>query len=305
MRPFQTAVENKSAIIARTVRPRTASTPRPATAPRRRAAAPAVPAAPVVPEWPGDPNYMLSLARGLAVIRAFGEGTTALGMADVARLTGISRAAARRCLHTLSVLGYATPVDGAYVLTPAVLGLGEAYLGSNAVTRAAQPALERISARLHESSSMAVLDGDDIVYVARVATQRILSVGIAVGSRLPAAVTSMGRVLIAHGEPAARARFLSRVKLERRTSHTIVDKNELATELDRVRRQGFAVVDQELELGLRSVAVPIVRADGQAVAAINVGVHVARADRRLLEGEILDALLEGAREIAAVTGLRR
>lgn len=257
------------------------------------------------PSAAGDPDFMLSLARGLAVIRAFGQGKTPLGMADVARLTGISRAAARRCLHTLAVLGYASPGGGTYALTPAVLGLGEAYLGSNAVTRAAQPVLERISSQIHESASMAVLDGDDIVYVARVATQRILSIGIAVGTRLPAACTSMGRVLVAFSEPPTRARFLSHVKLERHTSHTIIDKAELRAELDRVHRQGFALVDQELELGLRSIAVPVLRPDGTAVAAINVGVHVARVNRRALERDILDVLLAGAREIAVASGLSR
>jgi IclR family pca regulon transcriptional regulator len=254
---------------------------------------------------PDDPDFMLSLARGLSVIRAFGQGKTALGMADVARITGISRAAARRCLHTLAVLGYATSSNGAYVLTPAVLGLGEAYLGSNAITRAAQPVLERISDRIHESCSMAVLDDDEIVYVARVATQRIISIGIVVGTRLPAACTSMGRAIVAFSDPQTRSRFLSRVRLERHTPHTIVDKSELRAELERVRRQGYAVVDQELEVGLRSIAVPILRSDGTALAAINVGVHVARMDRRALEGQILDLLVTGAREIALAAGLHR
>lgn len=247
----------------------------------------------------------MSLARGLSVIRAFGEGKSALGMADVARITGISRAAARRCLHTLSVLGYATGVDGSYVLTPAVLGLGEAYLGSDAVTRAAQPVLERVSDRLHESASMAVLEGQEIVYVARVATRRILSIGLAVGSRLPAVSTSMGRVMVAFTEPAARARFLARVKPVRHTPHTIVDKAELSAELSRIRAQGFAVVDQELEMGLRSMAVPILRSDGTAAAAINVGVHAGRVDWKALEREVLPVLLEAAREIAVAAGLTR
>jgi IclR family transcriptional regulator, pca regulon regulatory protein len=253
----------------------------------------------------GDPDFMLSLARGLAVIRAFGEGKAALGMADVARLTGISRAAARRCLHTLSVLGYASGADGTYVLTPAVLGLGEAYLGSDAVTRAAQPILERVSDRLHESSSMAVLDGQEIVYVARVATRRILSIGLAVGSRLPAASTSMGRAILAFTDAAARTRFLGRVKLERHTPHTIVDKTELAAELTRIHRLGYAIVDQELELGLRSMAVPILRSDGTAAAAINVGVHAGRVDRRTLERDVLPVLQDAAREIAFAAGLSR
>jgi IclR family pca regulon transcriptional regulator len=248
---------------------------------------------------------MLSLARGLSVIRAFGDGGGTLGVADVARRTGMSRAAARRCLHTLSVLGYASSADGLFSLTPAILSLGYAYLGSNALAMAAQPVLERVSGQVHESSSLAVLDGDEIVYVARVATRRILSIGLAVGSRLPAGSTSMGRAILAFSPDAHRARFLSRVKLKRYTSHTIVERSELRAELDRIREQGYALVDEELELGLRSLAVPVVRADGVAVAAVNIGVHVGRADRDTLIRELLPELREAARDIAAAAGLVR
>lgn len=248
---------------------------------------------------------MLSLERGLAVIRAFGDGRAVLGVADVARTTAMSRAAARRCLHTLQVLGYARPVDGGFVLTASVLSLGQAYLGSNVFARVAEPVLERIAETLHESSSAAVLDGDEVVYVARVATRRILSIGLAVGSRLPAACTSMGRAIIAFSSDAARARFLSRVKLERHTPHTIVDRSRLRAELDRIRKQGYAFVDQELEVGLRSLAVPILGADGLAVGAINIGVHVGRADRDVLVREWLAVLRDGAREIARLAGFDR
>jgi IclR family transcriptional regulator, pca regulon regulatory protein len=247
----------------------------------------------------GDPDYMLSLARGLSVLRAFGEGRAHLSVGDAAKLTGMSRAAARRCLYTLSKLGYTAGVDGVYALTPAVLSLGYAYLGSLSLARVAQPVLEHLSEHLHESSSMAVLDGDEIVYVARAATRRILSVGLAVGSRLPASSTSMGRVLLAFGPDTTRAAFLQRVKLTRFTAHTIADRARLKQELDRVRRQGFAIVDQELELGLRSLAVPVRRPDGQVVAAINVGVHAGRADAAALERDFLPALREAADEIGA------
>lgn len=253
----------------------------------------------------GDPDFMLSLARGLSVIRAFGDGNTGLGVPEVARLTGMSRAAARRCLHTLSVLGYVVSAEGVFTLTPAILNLGYAYLGSNTLARASQPILERVSDQVHESSSLAVLDGDEIVYVARVATRRILSIGIAVGSRLPAAYTSMGRAILAFSGDASRARFLARTKLKRHTPHTIADKSELRAELDRVREQGFAIVDQELELGLRSLAVPILRSDGTAAAAINLGVHVGRADRRTLERELLPVLRDAARDIATAAGFTR
>jgi len=249
-----------------------------------------------------DPDFMLSLARGLSVVGAFGEGRTSLSIADAARLTGLSRAAVRRCLYTLSRLGYAAGANGSYALTPKILTLAHAYLGSTPVARVAQPVLERVSERLHESSSLAVLDGDEIVYVARAATQRILSIGLSVGSRLPADCTSMGRVLLAFMPDADRARYLARVRLTRHTPRTIVDKGELRAELDRVRGNGFAMVDQELELGLRSLAVPVRRHDGPVVAAINVGVHAGRVDARTLTRDYLPVLQAAAAEIGLAIG---
>ena len=144
-----------------------------------------------------DPDFMLSLARGLSVLRAFETSHGPLTVSEAARATGMSRAAARRCLHTLTVLGYAAPTGAGYELTASVLALAHSYLDSNAIARVAQPVLERISSEVRESSSLAMLDGHEIVYVARSATRRILSIGISVGTRLPAACTSMGRVIVA------------------------------------------------------------------------------------------------------------
>jgi IclR family pca regulon transcriptional regulator len=247
----------------------------------------------------GDPDYMLSLARGLSVIRVFADSRTPLSVADVARAAGLSRAAARRCLYTLGRLGYAASADGVFTLTPAVLSLGYAYLGSTSLARVAQPVLERVSDTLHESSSLAVLDGSEIVYLARAATRRILSIGLSVGSRLPASCTSMGRVLIAALPEPARAAVLSRVKLVRHTPYTIVEKARLKGVLDRVRQQGYAIVDQELELGLRSLAVPVRTPDGAVVAAINVGVHAGRTEAAALERDFLPVLRQAAYEIGA------
>ena len=241
---------------------------------------------------------MLSLARGLSVIRAFGDGRARLSIADVARATGLSRAAARRCLYTLSTLGYATATAGVFELTPAVLTLGYSYLSSASLARVAQPILERVSEDLHESSSLAVLDGDEIVYIARAATKRILSIGLNVGSRLPAACTSMGRVLLANADAGVRARFLARARLVAHTPRTIVDPTELGAELDRVRAAGYALIDQELELGLRSIAVPVRRRDGVVIAAVNAGVQLARADRQALVREFLPVLERAAAEIS-------
>jgi IclR family pca regulon transcriptional regulator len=248
-----------------------------------------------------DPDFMLSLARGLAVIRAFGDGKPQLSIREIALATGVSRAAARRCLHTLITLGYASGTDGVYELTPATLSLASNYLGATSIARLAQPVLERVSSQLHESSSVAVLDGDDIVYIARAAVRRILSIGLAVGSRLPAASTSLGRVLIAHLDDAARARAVARAKLVRLTPRTIVDKNDLRVELDRVRAQGYAIVDQELELGLRSMAVPIVGPGRRVLAAMNVGVSAGRADKQTLLREFLPVLQQAAADIGTAS----
>ena len=249
-----------------------------------------------------DPDFMLSLARGLAVIRAFGEGRAQLSVTEAAKLAQLPRASAGRCLHTLEALGYARQVGGRYELTPAILALGQAYLGSVSVARIAQPIIERVSDDLHESSSVAVLDGDEIVYVARAAARRILAIGLSVGSRLPAACTSMGRVLVAADDDEARAKFVRRVKLRRYTDRTITDKQALADELDAVRSQGYAIVNQELELGLRSCAVPITRPDGRVVAALNVGAHASRVDLATLKRDFLPVMRQAAAEIGAALG---
>ncbi len=255
-----------------------------------------------------DPDFMQSLARGLAVMRALarhGVQTTS----DVARHTGLSRAAAGRCLHTLVVTGYATDTGSGFQLAPTVVSLASPFLtsashvlGPATLAATAQPILDRLAHELHESSSLAVLDSDDIVYLARAAARRILSIELAVGSRLPAVVTSMGRVLLASLDDGPRVQTLERVTLEVHTPRTIVDRDELRAELDRVRAQGFAIVDQELELGLRSIAVPVRRPDGVVIAAINTGVHVARADTAALRREFLPALQQASAAITEALG---
>jgi IclR family pca regulon transcriptional regulator len=249
-----------------------------------------------------DPDYMLSLARGLAVIRAFGRGAEKVSTAEVARQIGVSRAAARRCLHTLTVLGYVAGAEGQYRLTPRVLALAHAYLGSDAVPRAAQPVLEGVADRLHESCSLSVLDGDEIVYVARASTRRILTIGLSVGSRLPVYCTSMGRVLLAFASDAERRVYLSRVRPVRHTPRTIADREDLRAEIERVRAQGYAIVDQELEIGLRSLAVPVRRQDQSVVAAINVGVQATRVERDTMVREYLPVLRAAAEKIGFAIG---
>lgn len=245
-----------------------------------------------------DPDFMQSLARGLEVIGAFQHARPSLTVGEVATLANISRAAARRCLHTLETLGYARATGGSYRLLPKTLSLGYAYLTASPVARVAQPVLEEVSTRLHESSSMTVLDGDEIVYVARAATQRIISVGLSVGSRLPAYCTAMGRVLLAFSGDAEQAAYLQRVQLVRQTPHTIAEPALLRRELQHVRAEGYSLVDQELELGLRSIAVPVRQADGRAVAAINVGAQAARVDLATMTQSYLPVLRHAAEQIA-------
>lgn len=249
-----------------------------------------------------DPHYMLSLARGLSVISTLGEGHGGQSVAHLSKRTGLSRPAVRRCLHTLCVLGYATNSGGTYDLTPATLALGHAYVGSAPLIRIAQPMLERIAHDLHESCSMAQLDGHDIVYVARAAMQRILSIGLSVGTRLGAPYTSMGRVLIANLSDAERSRYLSTIELVAKTERTITDPSALALVLDRVHTDGYALVDQELELGLRSIAVPVRGQGGTVVAAINIGVQATRATTRRMQREFLPVLRAAAQQITAALG---
>ena len=244
---------------------------------------------------PGD-QFVQSLARGLSVITAFDADHPSMTLSDIATRTGLTRATARRFLHTLVELGYVRFDGKQFALTPKVLRLGTAYLSGLGLPQLVQPHLEQLSARLGESTSAAVLDGDDIVYVARVATRRIMTVGITVGTRFPAYATSMGRVLLA-GLPAPELEeHLARVELRQLTTRTLHDAGALRAELDRVRGQGWALVDQELEAGLRSVAAPLRAGDDRVVAAINVSTS-AQAHPDLPEGYV-EAVVAAARAIS-------
>ncbi|MDC7785388.1 IclR family transcriptional regulator C-terminal domain-containing protein [Rhodoplanes sp. TEM] len=252
---------------------------------------------------PGDPNIMTSLVRGLAVIQAFSRESASLTISQISQKTGIPRAAVRRCLYTLRALGFADTDDGRqYVLRPRILALGHAYLSSIPLARVAQPLLRRIADTLNESCSIAILDGDDIVYVARASVSRIMTIDLHVGSRLPAAFTSMGRVLLAHRPPAELDERLARVTFQPFTVHTIRDVAALRAEILRVRAAGYSVMDQELELGLRSIAVPILSADGAATAALNVGAHASRMSVADMVEKILPLLREAAEELSLCAG---
>ena len=250
----------------------------------------------------GNPDFVLSLARGLSVIEAFQNCPDGLTVADVATHAKLSRAAARRLLITLELLGYATHSGSVYRLSSRVLRLGFSFLSSSSLPALALPILEEISAALHESSSLSALEDDEIVYLARSVAKRVMSVGLSVGSRLPAYCTSMGRVLLAALPKDKFTAYLERVELKPHTPKTIKNKKRLVAELNQVRQQGYALVDEELELGLRSIAVPVSTSTGRVVAAMNTGVHAARVTTAEMVDRMLPVLREGAKRLSYSLG---
>jgi IclR family transcriptional regulator, pca regulon regulatory protein len=244
-------------------------------------------------------EFVQSLDRGLAVIRAFGPDRERLSLSEVARVTGLTRAAARRFLLTLVKLGYVRNDGREFSLRPRVLELGYAYLSGLALPEVAAPHLEELVATLHESSSISVLDGHHIVYVVRVPTKRIMTVAISVGTRFPAFATSMGRVLLAALPDDQFERYLAEATFEQFTARTVTDPGRLRAIVREVARQGYAIVDQELEEGLRAVAAPIRGGAGVGTAAINVSAHASRVSMAAMRSEILPALLETVRQIEA------
>lgn len=245
-----------------------------------------------------DPNFMTSLARGLAVLTAFSDQRRSLTMAQVSHKTGIPRASVRRCLHTLIQLGYAEADGNHFALKPKVLTLGYSYLSSTPLTVSAHPYLNQISRSLNESCSLAVLQDDEVLYVGRSATSRIMSVSLTTGSRLPAYCTSLGRVLLAHLPPAELDAYFKRVQLVAMTDKTVVSEARLREILAQVRAQGYAMTEEELEVGLRSIAVPVRGASGNVLAALNIGAHAARVPSRRMIDDFLPVLLKGAQELS-------
>jgi IclR family transcriptional regulator, pca regulon regulatory protein len=248
-------------------------------------------------ERPRSSDFVQSLERGLAVIRAFDAEHRELALSDVARSTGLTRAAARRFLLTLVKLGYVHFADGRFSLRPRVLDLGYAYLSSLSLPEVAQPHMEALVAQVNESSSVSVLDDTEVVYVVRVPTRRIMSITLAVGTRLPAYATSMGRVLLAGLDDEELDERIPRMDIRPLTSRTVTTESALRDAIAGVRKQGYAMVDQELEEGLRSAAVPIRGADGSVTAALNVSVHASRASMATLRREFLPQALEAAAAI--------
>lgn len=250
------------------------------------------------------PDYVQSLERGLSVLCAFSREEPELTLSDVARRTNLSRATARRLLLTLLKLGYVSTDGRLFTLRPRVLDLGYAYLSTLAVAELALPTMEELSRRLNESSSVAILDGTEIVYVARVAVNRIMSISLAVGSRLPAHASSMGRVLLSGLSPGQLNEYFKRATLVRLTDRTVGDEEELRGILDDVRERGWVLLDQELEDGVRSVAAPLCDASGRPVAAMNVSSHAGRTSLERMIEEFVPALLTGAANVSAALRAR-
>ena len=249
-------------------------------------------------EFHGDPNFMMSLARGLLVIQAFSERRLQLSISQLSKRTTLSRASVRRCLHTLSKLGFAGTDDGrSFYLRPRVLALGHSYLSSMPLATAAQPILEHLSQILHESCSIALLDGTEIVYVARANVTRIMAIDLGVGTRLPAFCTSMGRVLLANLPANELESVLPKIEFKRFTDRTVTSVEKLRQVLAAVKREGHAIIDQELELGLRSMAVPVRNPAGRVVAAINVGAHGQRVSIQDMRTRFLPYLHAAAQEL--------
>jgi IclR family transcriptional regulator, pca regulon regulatory protein len=244
----------------------------------------------------GETDIVSGFARGLKVIEAFGETHPRLAIADVARITGLDRATARRCLLTLAELGYADYDGKFFTLTPKILRLGHAYLSATPLPALIQPHLDDLSDRAGQSASASVLDGTDIVYIARASQRRVMSINLSPGSRLPAYCASMGRVLLAALSDSEALAILSKTELKANTPNTKTEPAVLMEEFRRIRVDGFAIIDQELEIGLCSIAVPVTNARGQTVAAINIGTPAALIPASEMAGRYLP-LLRNAQQI--------
>jgi len=244
----------------------------------------------------GGRNFVSALARGLTVMRAFADQDSRLTLSDVARLVNLPRATVRRCLITLEALGYVETSGRYFSLSAQVLTLAQAYLSSSPMPRVAQGFLEHVSERLGESCSLSILHNDEAIYVARSTKKRIGSLHRDVGTHLPAHCTSMGRVLLAALPEPERERFLKKPH-ERFTPFTIVDAGELGETLEKVKRNGYSLVDQELEIDLRSIAIPILNAAGRTVAAMNVSARASEKSKKELLDKFLPVLRDASVKI--------
>jgi IclR family pca regulon transcriptional regulator len=243
-------------------------------------------------------HFIQSLARGLAVLQVFSRQHPAVTLSEAASLTGLTRATARRILLTLEELGYVRAEGRRFLPTPRVLAIGYAYLSSLDLWEGAEPHMAELAERTGESCSAATLDGAEVVYVARVPARRVMAVNLSVGARLPAYPTSLGRVLLAALGPAELDEHLAGVELRALTPRTVTDPARLRGILQEVRGQGWALVDQELEDGVRSIAAPVRDRAGRVVAAMNVSGHAGRVSVQQLREQFLPLLLAAAKQVS-------
>jgi IclR family pca regulon transcriptional regulator len=242
----------------------------------------------------GNPDFVLSLARGLRIIESFEGRTEGQTVAEISRHTGLSRAVVRRFLITLELLGYVEAVGKLYRLRHRMLRLGLSYLSSNSLVAVAKPTLQRITEELDESSSICVLDGDEVLCVAGAVRKRLMSVGLSTGSRLPAYCSALGRVLLAGMPEKQFMAYVERVERRSLTRKTIVSRQEFVDEVRRVRSAGYSVIDEELEVGLRAIAVPILSSQGAVAAALSIGTQSSRISVREMQARFLPVLKDYA-----------
>jgi IclR family transcriptional regulator, pca regulon regulatory protein len=246
-----------------------------------------------------DKEFMATLAKGLAVLGSFDKKRPAMTLSQAAQATGLSRATARRVLRTLAALGYVEHSGRQFSLSSGILKLGFAYLATQNWIEQATPLMRQLSEQFHESCSAAILQGTEIVYVARIPASRIMSVALAVGTRLPAFHTSLGRIQLGFLDEAEFWRRLKSLHIDAYTPSTITDVQALFDRVQEDRAQGFSIVDEELERGLRSIAVPILDRNGQAVAALNLSTHSTRTTRNEMRERFLPSLHTVAKQISA------
>lgn len=245
------------------------------------------------------PDFIEALARGLEVIASFGPQRRPMGLSEVATATGLARPTARRILLTLVELGYVRAGEDGFTLTPRVLELGVAYVRSSGLWEAARPHLQRLSERTDESCSIAQLDGSDIVYVARVAVPKLVGLAVQIGTRFPALQTSLGKVQLAALDPAELDRVLAEPTRSGLVPRWQPDRAERDAELREVRARGWALTDEQLTLGIRSVAAPLRDGSGRVIAAVNVNTHAAETPVEHLVAHHLPLLLRAAGDISA------
>jgi IclR family pca regulon transcriptional regulator len=246
-----------------------------------------------------DRDYVNSLARGLEVICAFTKTRPKMTLSEIARTTGMTRATVRRFLLTLVREGYAEKDEKLFYLKPKVLELGYSALSSMSMLDVIQPVMNELAKTLQESVFAAVLAGEDVIYIARATSDRLINVSITVGSRAPAHAVSTGRVLLAAEPEEAREKYLDRVKLEKLTTNTVTSKVKLRSLIEDARISNYSIVDQELEVGLGSISVPIKTSDGKVIAALNVCCPSSRTTMEDMQKKILPELMAATQKITA------